>query len=120
MTLEGQAKLLRILEGHPFLPVGGTQQVKVDVRVIAATNQDLQSYVRERKFREDLLTTPAAPAVRASRTAAGRSATLWMMTPEPSRGGRAAVSVAVGPSPGGRSGTPTSAGVGHGGRRPII
>ncbi len=54
MTLEGQAKLLRILEGHPFLPVGGTQQIKVDVRVIAATNQDLQSYVRERKFREDL------------------------------------------------------------------
>ncbi len=54
MTWEGQAKLLRILEGHPFLPVGGTEQVKVDVRVIAATNQDLQGYVRQRKFREDL------------------------------------------------------------------
>jgi len=54
MTLEGQAKLLRILEGHPFMPVGSSQQVKVDVRVIAATNQDLQSYVREKKFREDL------------------------------------------------------------------
>jgi two-component system, NtrC family, response regulator HydG len=54
LTLEGQAKLLRILEGHPFLPVGGTQQVQVDVRVIAATNRDLQHYVRERKFREDL------------------------------------------------------------------
>jgi len=54
MTLEGQAKLLRILEGHPFLPVGATDEVSVDVRVIAATNQDLQSYVRERKFREDL------------------------------------------------------------------
>jgi Nif-specific regulatory protein len=54
LTLEGQAKLLRILEGHPFLPVGATQQVKVDVRVIAATNQDLQTYVREKKFREDL------------------------------------------------------------------
>ena len=54
MTLEGQAKLLRILEGHPFLPVGATQEVNVDVRVIAATNQDLQSYVREKKFREDL------------------------------------------------------------------
>jgi Nif-specific regulatory protein len=54
LTLEGQAKLLRILEGHPFLPVGGTKQVSVDVRVIAATNQDLQKYVRERKFREDL------------------------------------------------------------------
>jgi Nif-specific regulatory protein len=54
LTLEGQAKLLRILEGHPFLPVGATKQVSVDVRVIAATNQDLQKYVRERKFREDL------------------------------------------------------------------
>jgi Nif-specific regulatory protein len=54
LTLEGQAKLLRILEGHAFLPVGATQQVTVDVRVIAATNRDLQIYVRERKFREDL------------------------------------------------------------------
>ncbi len=54
MTLEGQAKLLRILEGHPFLPVGAVHEVSVDVRVIAATNQDLQTYVRERKFREDL------------------------------------------------------------------
>jgi len=54
LTLEGQAKLLRILEGHPFLPVGAMQEVSVDVRVIAATNQDLQTYVRERKFREDL------------------------------------------------------------------
>jgi Nif-specific regulatory protein len=54
MTLEGQAKLLRILEGHPFLSVGATEEVTVDVRVIAATNQDLQHYVREKKFREDL------------------------------------------------------------------
>jgi Nif-specific regulatory protein len=54
LTLEGQAKLLRILEGHPFLPVGAMHEVSVDVRVIAATNQDLQVYVRERKFREDL------------------------------------------------------------------
>ena len=54
LTLEGQAKLLRILEGHPFLPVGATKEVKVDVRLIAATNQDLQKYVREKRFREDL------------------------------------------------------------------
>ena len=54
LPLEGQAKLLRILEGHPFLPVGATREMKVDVRVIAATNQDLQTYVRQRKFREDL------------------------------------------------------------------
>jgi two-component system response regulator HydG len=54
MTLEGQAKLLRILEGHPFLAVGATEETSVDVRVIAATNQNLQNYVREKRFREDL------------------------------------------------------------------
>ena len=54
LTLEGQAKLLRILEGHPFLPVGGTEEVTVDVRVVCATNRDLQEFVSEKKFREDL------------------------------------------------------------------
>ena len=54
MTLDGQAKLLRILEGHPFLPVGGTKEVTVDVRLIAATNRDLGEFVREGRFREDL------------------------------------------------------------------
>jgi two-component system, NtrC family, response regulator HydG len=54
LTLEGQAKLLRILEGHPFLPVGSTKEVKVDVRVIAATNRDLREFVRDKRFREDL------------------------------------------------------------------
>ncbi len=54
LTLEGQAKLLRILEGHPFLPVGAMEEVLVDVRVIAATNRDLAEFVREKKFREDL------------------------------------------------------------------
>ncbi|MBX3421184.1 MAG: sigma 54-interacting transcriptional regulator [Pirellulaceae bacterium] len=54
LTLEGQAKLLRILEGHPFMPVGDTKQVQVDVRVIAATNRDLREYVRDKRFREDL------------------------------------------------------------------
>ena len=54
MTLEGQAKLLRILEGHPFLPVGGVKEITVDVRVIAATNRDLSDFVQDGKFREDL------------------------------------------------------------------
>jgi two-component system, NtrC family, response regulator HydG len=54
LTLEGQAKLLRILEGHPFTPVGDTKQISVDVRIIAATNRDLREYVREKQFREDL------------------------------------------------------------------
>ncbi len=54
LSLQGQSKLLRILEGHPFLPVGGTNEIQVDVRVIAATNRDLLAYVGEKKFREDL------------------------------------------------------------------
>jgi Nif-specific regulatory protein len=54
LPLEGQAKLLRILEGHPFLPVGGTTEISVDVRVIAATNRDLKEFVKERRFRDDL------------------------------------------------------------------
>jgi two-component system, NtrC family, response regulator HydG len=54
MTLAGQAKLLRILEGHPFLPVGARKEVKVDVRVITATNRDLSDFVTDQRFREDL------------------------------------------------------------------
>lgn len=54
MTLEGQAKLLRILEGHPFQPVGSSKEISVDVRVIAATNRDLADVVRDGRFRQDL------------------------------------------------------------------
>jgi Nif-specific regulatory protein len=54
LSLPAQSKLLRVLEAHPFLPVGSTQEVRVDVRVLAATNRDLHSYVQEKKFREDL------------------------------------------------------------------
>jgi transcriptional regulator with GAF, ATPase, and Fis domain len=54
LNLEGQAKLLRILEGHPFLPVGSTREIKVDVRVVSATNRDLREFVIAKKFREDL------------------------------------------------------------------
>ncbi len=49
-----QAKLLRFLEEKTFRRVGGSADVKVDVRVIAATNQDLERQVRDGKFREDL------------------------------------------------------------------
>ena len=49
-----QAKLLRFLEEKMFRRVGGSADVKVDVRVIAATNQDLERQVRDGKFREDL------------------------------------------------------------------
>lgn len=54
MNLAGQAKLLRILEGHPFLPVGGRKEIRVDVRVITATNRDLSEFVADQRFREDL------------------------------------------------------------------
>ena len=49
-----QAKFLRVLEGHPFERVGGSEPVKVDVRVIAATNRDLEKDVTENRFRRDL------------------------------------------------------------------
>lgn len=49
-----QAKFLRVLEGHPFERVGGSDPVKVDVRVIAATNRDLEKAVAEGQFRRDL------------------------------------------------------------------
>jgi two-component system response regulator HupR/HoxA len=49
-----QVKLLRVLQEGTFLPVGGTQTKKVDVRIIAATNKDLSALVRKGAFREDL------------------------------------------------------------------
>jgi transcriptional regulator with GAF, ATPase, and Fis domain len=49
-----QVKLLRVLEAGMMRPVGAVEDVKVDVRVIAATNRDLAQLVKERSFREDL------------------------------------------------------------------
>jgi Nif-specific regulatory protein len=54
MTVGTQAKLLRILEGHPFERVGGNTPIQVDVRVVAATNQPLEDAVRGNTFRRDL------------------------------------------------------------------
>jgi Nif-specific regulatory protein len=49
-----QAKFLRVLEGHPFERVGGSDQIQVNVRVIAATNRDLEKDVADGRFRRDL------------------------------------------------------------------
>ena len=54
MSLSIQAKFLRVLEGHPFERVGGSKAIKTDVRVIAATNRDLEADVRKGTFRKDL------------------------------------------------------------------
>jgi DNA-binding NtrC family response regulator len=54
MPLNTQVKLLRLLEGKEFIRVGGSSAKQVDVRVIAATNRDLETAVREGNFRADL------------------------------------------------------------------
>ena len=54
MGMDTQAKILRVLQDRRFMALGGIQEVKVDVRIIAATNIDLRHAVRDGKFREDL------------------------------------------------------------------
>ncbi|MBU0967529.1 MAG: sigma-54 dependent transcriptional regulator [Proteobacteria bacterium] len=54
MALSLQAKLLRIIQERTFQRVGGTQEQKVDVRIVAATNKDLKEEVEASRFREDL------------------------------------------------------------------
>ncbi|MBN1765292.1 MAG: sigma-54-dependent Fis family transcriptional regulator [Sedimentisphaerales bacterium] len=54
MPLTMQAKLLRVLEDQIVIPVGSTQGTRVDVRIISATNQNLETKVEEKEFRQDL------------------------------------------------------------------
>jgi two-component system response regulator AtoC len=54
MPISLQGKLLRVLQDREVRPVGGTQNVKIDVRIIAATNQDIHRAIEEGRFRQDL------------------------------------------------------------------
>jgi DNA-binding NtrC family response regulator len=54
MGMDMQAKILRVLQDRRFMHLGGTQEIQVDVRIVAATNVNLQQAVKEGRFREDL------------------------------------------------------------------
>lgn len=54
MPYEIQAMLLRVLQENSYLPVGGKRERKADVRIVSATNEDMQKAIREGRFREDL------------------------------------------------------------------
>jgi PAS domain S-box-containing protein len=54
LQLHTQVKLLRVLDGYPFYRLGGHRKIKVDVRIVAATNQDLEAAVAGGRFRQDL------------------------------------------------------------------
>jgi len=54
LQLQTQVKLLRVLDGQPFYRLGGHRKIKVDVRIVAATNQDLEAAVSQGRFRQDL------------------------------------------------------------------
>jgi transcriptional regulator with PAS, ATPase and Fis domain len=54
LELRMQVKLLRVLDGKPYYRLGGTKKIAVDVRIVAATNQDLEQLVEGKRFRGDL------------------------------------------------------------------
>jgi len=54
LNIETQAKLLRVMQDREFMRLGGTSTIRVDVRVIAATNIDIEILIKQNKFREDL------------------------------------------------------------------
>ena len=92
MPLPLQAKLLRFLQGRLIERVGGREEIPVDVRVVCATNQDLQAMMAEKRFRTDLYhrisaVTIAVPPLRARPGAAAVLATAILRQCEPIMGG---------------------------------
>ncbi|MEI3479504.1 MAG: sigma-54 factor interaction domain-containing protein [Bilophila sp.] len=73
LPLPMQAKLLQVLDGHPFHRVGGTKPIVVDVRVIAATNKPLAKMVEAGHFREDLSIACACSRSKSRPCARGRT-----------------------------------------------
>jgi len=54
ISLETQVKLLRVMQDREFMRLGGTKTIRVDVRIIAATNTDLEELIEQKAFRKDL------------------------------------------------------------------
>jgi len=54
LPLDTQVKILRVLQEQEFEPIGSSRTIGVDIRIIAATNRDLEIAIREMRFRQDL------------------------------------------------------------------
>ena len=82
MPLSLQAKLLRVLENGEVIRIGANDPIKVDVRVIAATNRDLEAMVKDGKFRRDLYHRLKVGVIRLPRAArsAGKTSRCWPIT----------------------------------------
>jgi DNA-binding NtrC family response regulator len=88
LNLKSQSKLLRVLDGCPHYRLGGTRKITVDVRIVAATNADLESDVRAGKFRADLFhrlnqVRVAVPALRERPDDIGPLANLFLEQQNP-------------------------------------
>ena len=84
MSANTQAKILRVLQEHEFERLGGTRTLRVDVRLIAATNRDLSSMVQSGHFREDCTTASTWCRSRCRRSASGRTTSCRSPTPSSS------------------------------------